>query len=276
MTIEGKEVESIEDDRSGIKIHTVHIKTEAAARELSKKIGSYFTLSLPCQVHELKEVYAAGEVLASVLEDIFSPYQGKNLCICGIGNSQLAEDSLGPNVIRKMSLQPLSYIPPNLCHFQEVYGAIPEVAYYTNFPTEKTVSGITGAMQADCILLIDSLITEDYGNLYRTIQLSTGSGLSHVLTQSSPNWELANSSIISMGIPMGIRASAGFSTALKTDILISSHIFEVLEKASTIIAYALVRSCWPKLTPEAAFDLLSPQIKLRLSMDIEDDGCPVS
>lgn len=267
MLIEKNGIEFLEEERFGIKLDTTRIKSEEVAQILQRKIGSYTTLTLPCQIQNLTEIYATGECLASVLRDVFLPYCKKRLCICGIGNSQLTNDSLGPKVVRKLALQAFSSLPKEYWFFQDIFGVIPEVTYYTNFPTEKMISGLTKEMQADCILLIDSMVTNNYKTLYRSIQLSTGNGLSHFRTQSLPNWELANIPIISLGIPMMIRVTDGSKPVQESDLLMSEHISGIMETASTIIAYALIRASWDGLSPEETFDILFPSIQLRENME---------
>lgn len=70
---------------------------------------------------------------------------------------------------------------------------------------------------------------------------------------------------------MGIKASEGFEVAQDRDILISEHISEIIEKASLIIEYVLVRACWTELSPEDTFDVLSSHIRLRENVE-ENDG----
>ena len=90
-----------ETEVHGIPILRVNIKDEDMAGLLSKPVGQYSTLQTgPLgNYDDLENVCAC---LTEELDRYLTPYKGKTLLICGIGNRDSPADSIGPETANRI------------------------------------------------------------------------------------------------------------------------------------------------------------------------------
>ena len=246
--IEG--VETSEEEVHGYHVTTVHIQSEDAAETLQKPIGSYITIETGESLNEHTRIEDIGECLAEVLGRVMKPHYHGKLCVCGIGSDDLSADALGPETVHNLPLKVLSEIKPE-GNFREVCSIVPGVAGTNNINTEVIVDGVVKAIGADCVLLVDSLTTKDPSRLFQTIQISTAGGLSPHLSGRDADWSALGIPVISLGVPVTIPLAA-FSSHQDPDhkLFTSTEVQNVIAGAGRIIAYAILRMCWP-LMPKA-------------------------
>ena len=250
-----KGVEVSEEKMYGYKVTTVRIQTEQAAKELEKEIGSYITIEADESLGVHIMIEGIGECLAEVLGRVMQPYYHSKLCICGVGHRDLPADALGPKVLQNLPLSLLSELGTEE-NFREVCSIEPGTASTNNINTEVIVSGVVQAVGADCLLLVDSLATNEPSKLFRTIQLSTAGGLSPYLSGRKVDWSALGVPLISLGVPMAIPLAAlAPQQDLNDDMLTGTHVQDVIESAGRIIAYAILRICWPSKSKAECFGL---------------------
>lgn len=233
---------------------TVDILTPQAAEKLGKDVGRYITIYADGAFDGQATTEKAGECLAEMLAGVLQPYFQKKLCICGIGNRYVIADALGPEVVYTLPLKFLSSMYAHKGNFKDITSFCPGAAMTNNMNTEDLVAGIVKATETDCLLLVDSLVTTDSEKLLRTIQVSTAGGTNPYLSEHIADWSGVNVPIISLGIPVAMPADLFLPHSnLRGELLTSTKIQDHISSASTIIAYAIMRVCWPTLSKEECF-----------------------
>jgi len=185
---------------------------------------------------------------------MLEPYFRQNLCICGIGNKNVKSDALGPEVINKLPLKFLDAFDKAKSNFQNVYAICTDVEWYTNISPPAFVASAVTATKSDCVLLVDSIAAENYNQLYKTIQISEAGSMTTHLSNNKVDWSTLNVPVIYVGIPIAIPAISIFPEATSSiELFTSIHVDTAIAAAGTIIAYALMRMCWPLLSRQACF-----------------------
>lgn len=245
-------IETHEEQLFGCQVTTVDIQTPEAAEQLGRWVGQYITIETPAALHQNIEIAEVGECLAAILARILQPYYHGKLCICGMGHWAIPADALGPQTIHTLPLKALSELRVE-GNFREVYAFAPGTEIMTNAHTEVIAGGVIQALQADCVLLVDSMAARDTSRLFKTIQLSTAGGLNLQLAERTSDWSQLGIPVISIGVPMTIPLSALSPGAESSMMLTDIHIQDIITAASTVIAYAIVRMGWPSLSKEECF-----------------------
>lgn len=195
-------------------------------------------------------------MFAEVLNRVLRPYFHGKLCICGIGNKSVPADALGPEVTNNLPLKVFSEVGTE-GNFCEVCSIVPGTLLTNNIDTEVIVKGVVREIGADCVLLVDSLMASDPERLFQTIQISTTGGLNTYLSGRNADWSILGIPVISLGIPMAIPSSVLFTNrGLDGTVFTATNIQELVAGAGRIIAYAILRACWP-LCPKAECFVMS-------------------
>lgn len=224
-------------------VYKVSIKAATGEEHLGKSMGEYYTVTTG-KLSKLISGRDAGECLAEILGAVLSPFYHKRLCICGLGNSSIVPDSLGPETIKMIPAMFLERLEPKQeCKFSKMVTVIPNVKEQTNFEAEKLVAGFVATTQSDCLILIDSCTTGSEENLCNNIQLSNAVGMVSHWGQHNVDWSMMGVPVILIGIPTGL------STDSKHDIepLTPCHIQDIVATGASVIAYALIRASYPTL-----------------------------
>lgn len=243
--IEGVEV--CEEELYGCSVSTVRILSEQAAKDLGREIGDYITIETGEIPNEHTQIDKVGDCLAEILGRVLRPYYHGKLLVCGIGSKDNAADGLGPEVTYNLPLKALAGVGAD-GNFREVVSFAPDTEGENNIPTDVLVGGIARTVGADCILLVDSLRSGDPSRLFRTVQLSSNGGLGVHLSGKRGDWAAIGIPVISLGIPMVISLSPGQG---QQDMLFTStEVPSMIAAAGRMIAYAIIRACWPSYTKE--------------------------
>lgn len=247
-----KDIEAFEEELHGLLVTTVHVRTKEAAEQLKRTVGSYITIEAKTTLSEHPEIDKVGECLAEVLDRVLRPYYGGTLCICGLGNRELPADALGPEVTRNLPLKLFSDLGLE-GNFQNVVSFEPGTAGINNINTEALIGSVAKALQADCLLLVDSMVSEEPSRLFQTIQLSTSGGLTPRMGRKA-NWDALGIPVISLGVPLTIPLSALVPDVERGGNMFTSiKIQDVVIAAGYIIAYAIIRACWPSQSRAECF-----------------------
>lgn len=232
-----------------IPVRRVRILTDEAAEQLKKPCGTYTTLTTgPLDMPgPLENIF---NCLVEQLRPHLEPFFGQPLCICGIGNQDICADSLGPEVAKRIAPN-FSEILKFQSNFSKVVVICPGVFGKTNFPTETAISSVVTAMDAACVLTIDSCVTQDANRLCSTIQLSD--------TGMVNQWQTIYLRQSNLGVPV---ISIVVPTAIPTSVLMlenkvpgissftSAHIGDVVDVAAFVIACAITKIIYPELDYE--------------------------
>lgn len=241
----------------GIPVTVIEIKTEDGAKSLGRATGKYITIQTGLLSSETLDLKALGECVSEVLTEVLSSYKGRTLCICGLGNRELVSDSLGPDVIRNLSLKVFSGMTSLNGLFKSVCSFVPGTAWTNNLDTELMVDGVLKAANADCLLLIDSLITRNPERLCQSIQVSTAGGMSPFFAGRSIDWSSLGVPVISIGVPLAITADTFIQSGVLTEETFTTiHAHHAVAASSFIISYAILRTCWPDLTTHDCIEFI--------------------
>ena len=248
--IEG--IETSEEELHSCHVSTVHVQSEQAAETLQKPIGSYITIETGKPLSRHDHIMSVGECLAEVLDRVLRPHYHGKLCVCGIGNRDRIADALGPEVARNL---PLKFLAEHVeGNFREVVSLEPGTVGTNNINTEVLVNGVVKAVGVDCLLLIDSLTAKEPARMFQTIQLSTNGGLSPHLTGRKADWSVLGIPVISLGVPMAIPASFLLPDQdLDSTLFTSTWVQSEIAAAGRIIAYSILRVCFPSYSMAECF-----------------------
>lgn len=247
-----KGVEILTEDLYGCKVTTIHIQSEQAAKGLEKAVGNYITIETAASLDDQLKIEDIGECLVEVLDRVMRPYYHRKLCICGVG-SDIPADALGPETAYNLPLKLISEsgVEGNFC---EVCSIAPGTSFTNNIDTEVIVGGVVKATGADCVLLVDSMVTKDPLRLFHVIEISTAGGVSPHLSGRKADWSNLGIPVISLGIPLAIHLPDLMPDHNSQNILLTStEVQRVVASAGRIVAYAIIRMCWPSQSKEECF-----------------------
>lgn len=234
----------------GINVSRVYIKDEEEAKALEKPIGRYTTLKTGPLNNDVRFKDICN-CLSEELSSYLTPYMKKPLCICGIGNSSMTADALGPETIHRI-------LPSVWEAFSELYSAIPNfdkiVAFCpgvkgeTNLSTRAAVSSIAHTIDAACVLTVDATVCSGYDRLCSTIQIAD-SGMRFDGSKDYLSLSTIGIPVISIGVPTIIRAGTLSPDACNgcDDFLTVSCIANVIKDAAFIIACSVLRTAYSKV-----------------------------
>lgn len=262
----------VEERVNGFDTVVVDVLSEERANEIGKKVGRYITITADEPFNELTELYPIGECLARFLHNVLEPHFGGKLCICGLGSSEIAADALGPKVLRRLPLKVFSALPKEAGRFTEICSVAPGTSFTNNMATEAIIAGVVRELKVTCVLLVDSLIAREYSRMSRTIQIATSGGTTPFLSDVKSDWSGVAVPIISLGVPTSIPATILQPESNHDMVLLTSHLVkEVVDFASSIIAYALLRVCYPMMSPGECFIFAQGVMPLRNGAEDSDE-----
>ncbi len=186
--------------------------------------------------------------LTEELDRYLSPYKGKTLLICGIGNRDSLADSIGPETAKRI----FTHVPMKST-FEKLTVLAPGVSGATNINGGTQIASVASAIGAACVLLVDSTQCTDYSHLCRCIELTdAGIKIYHSGEELSPS--TLGLPVISIGIPVAIRIQ-DLAPDIETsgqELLTISDIEAVVRRASLMIACAIMRVAYPELDHSAS------------------------
>lgn len=175
--------------------------TPEDAKRLGKSPGEYCTI-FTGDLCALPSVCAAGTCLAETIEPFLTPYFGKKLCLCGLGNPNIMGNALGADTIKGIPAHLLDYSTTQQDkRFTQVFTFTPDIPYATNLSTETFLSTFLSAAQADFAILVHPTLTQDVSAFCRTIQISTASQTrSHA--GETTDWSAIGAPVLHVGVPL--------------------------------------------------------------------------
>ena len=226
-------VEFSETEAYGIPILRVNIKDEDMAGLLGKPAGQYSTLHTG-PLGDYDELEKVCNCLTEELDRYLSPYKGKTLS---------PADSIGPETAKRI----FTHVPMESA-FEKLTVLTPGVSSATNISGSTQIASVSSAIDAACVLLVDSTHCTDYSRLCRCIEL-TDAGIKIYHSGEELSSSTIGLPVISIGIPAAIRVQdlAPDIEASNQDFLTVSNIEAVVRRASLMIACAIMRVAYPEL-----------------------------
>lgn len=228
------------DSDTGIKVTDISIINEHGEKVLGRPVGKYITI-------EADELSYAGESYKKSLSELLTGYikqlckektgSGKTVLIVGLGNRAVTADSLGPDVVDRLTVN--RHTNDNAAENMSIAAICPGVMAQTGMETAKIVKGVVEQIKPDVVIAIDALAARNSNRLNSTIQLSDkginpGSGVgNHRVGITSDNIGVP---VIAIGVPTVIDAPTIVYDALDTFLQVLSGV-EGLENISDIFRY---------------------------------------
>lgn len=235
-----------------IKLSTVTIKNDVAAKNLNKPRGMYCTISFPrldyvCDTQSI--VIATVKALKSVTKNVIN-----QALVIGLGNRDITPDALGPLVAdRVLATRHLSKKLKKdleLENLKSVSIITPNVLGKTGIENYDLITAANSKINPDIIIAVDALACRDPDRLCRTIQISNtgicaGSGVNNA--RKPLNQDSVGVPVIAVGMPTVIDANTFFETATENMMVTPKEIDLLVEKAADILSRALNIFLQPKI-----------------------------
>ena len=250
-------IQSNTKDFDGAILNTIKITNRSAAKQLSRPLGSYYTVEFP----KLESVCDFSGIKGACIFALESLFKGKALnkiMVVGLGNIDITPDALGPKTATKiLATRHLSNELKkalNLSDLKSVSVLIPGVLGKTGIEAHDTVKSAVKFVSPDAIILIDALAAVEPSHLCTTLQLTDaginpGSGVQNARKGFSfTDFKIP---VIAIGMPTVIDAS---SYSNKTDhhnmMVTPKDIDMLIDKASTLLSEILNEFLQPSIDSE--------------------------
>ena len=204
------------DEKNKIRVSTVEIKNEKAAKAMDKPVGSYITIEAE-ELSQLDKDYhkPVSNIIIDNLIKLAGDLSNQDVLIVGLGNRQVTPDALGPWVVDNLFVTR---------HLIQEYGAdfksvnklgnisaiSPGVMGQTGMESLEIIKGIINETQAKVLIVVDALASRSVERLNKTIQLtdtgiSPGSGIGN--NRKALNEENLGIKVIAIGVPTVVDAA---------------------------------------------------------------------
>ncbi len=257
-----------------ISVSTIEITDEQTAKEFSKPMGTYTTVTTP-PIGDAGGIYPeALEVLHKEIAALL-PENGEVLVV-GLGNTEITPDALGPKVISQVlatrHIQGEIAESVGLGGIRPVAAIAPGVLGQTGMETGEIVSSIVKETKPSSVIVIDALASRSLSRLGCTIQLcntgiSPGSGVHNRRKELSK--ETLGVPVIAIGMPTVVDA-----VSLAGDLLHKANIDSHEEITKQIEPHGEAMIVTPRdidLIIERCAKLISSAINKSLHPNISDE-----
>ncbi len=188
------------------------------------------------------------EIIRNELITIFKVNEYKNICVIGLGNREIINDSLGPKVLQKLLITRGLDIQPQL---SVIY---PNVYAQTGIQSAELILSVCKDLKPDLIIFIDALATLSLERLCTSFQIANvgiraGSGSN--MNNKKLTSKLLKCDLISIGVPMMIYAKnflKGEKRLLEDIILSPTDTKKIINLISDIIADGINMAFFPNYT----------------------------
>ena len=227
------EEEYLEDE--DIRITTVYIDTENAAKKMGKPKGVYITLeSSSMSMPEEGESRGVSMQLAKAVKGLLPKGEKADeisILVAGLGNRLSTPDALGPQAVEQLCvtrhmLKEFGRYAYENENTPQVSSIVPGVMGQTGMETLEIIKGVAEQISPDVLIVIDALAARSTRRLGRTIQITDtginpGSGVGNHRNKITE--ETMGIPVIAIGIPTVVEAvtiindsMSGFISAIET------------------------------------------------------------
>ncbi|MDR1092622.1 MAG: GPR endopeptidase [Clostridiales bacterium] len=212
---------TVTDGQYGLKRTAVLIGDEAAAREIGKPVGNYYTVEIETPYKRPAKIraYAAREIAGALSEALRlsggsrqKPDKLKTVFVACLGNKNMAADALGPYVMEKLIVtrhlfganEPGADKMGNLCALS------PGVLGITGIETYDVLAALVDRIKPGAVIAVDTLASGSTARLASAFQIADsgitpGAGVGNRRLRLSR--ETLNVPVIAVGVPLVVYAS---------------------------------------------------------------------
>ena len=196
------------EEKDGVTVATLEIRTDAGSKTMGKEKGTYITVELEEENEEA--------VIRELVQQMKQLSGGKNdkCFILGLGNREITPDALGPLTIDKVLvtrhlIREFGNEMKKKYHFSEAQALAPGVMAQTGMEMQEIVKGIVDKTAPDIVFVVDALAARSMHRLGRTIQLtdtgiSPGAGVGN--NRKELNRRTLGVDVIAIGVPTVVDA----------------------------------------------------------------------
>lgn len=196
------------EEKDGVTVATLEIRTDAGSKTMGKEKGTYITVELEEENEEA--------VIRELVQQMKQLSGGKNdkCFILGLGNREITPDALGPLTIDKVLvtrhlIREFGSEMKKKYHFSEAQALAPGVMAQTGMEMQEIVKGIVDKTAPDIVFVVDALAARSMHRLGRTIQLtdtgiSPGAGIGN--NRKELNRRTLGVDVIAIGVPTVVDA----------------------------------------------------------------------
>lgn len=209
----GEELSGIrveEDTRSGgdVKITTVTIETEAAARAMRKTRGRYLTIEAPFIEWSEEEQEDMAQIVADYIKKLLTKKERGSVLVVGLGNREVTPDALGPQAVDNLCIN--RHLSVDTRQENKISAVAPGVMAQTGIETAVIVKGVVEQTKPTAVIALDALAARNIHRLNTTIQLSDagispGSGVGN--HRHALDYESLGVPVVAIGIPTVVDAA---------------------------------------------------------------------
>ena len=196
------------------RLSLIRILNDEGASIMERPIGLYATIDTKGDLSEEEtETHVVG-VLSRILKDMIPSEGGDPVLICGIGNPEIASDSLGKTVIEHMLPTRHLFRADMLRHtegFVPTALLVPNVLGNTGIEAAELTRAVTKEIRPKAVIIIDALATASSRRLGASFQitdtgLSPGGGIGN--ERPAINSDTLGVPVIAIGVPTVIYPQA--------------------------------------------------------------------
>ena len=204
------------DEKNKIRVSTVEIKNEKAAKAMDKPVGSYITIEAE-ELSQLDKDYhkPVSNIIIDNLIKLAGDLSNQDVLIVGLGNRQVTPDALGPWVadnlfVTRHLIQEYGADFKSVNKLGNISAISPGVMGQTGMESLEIIKGIINETQAKVLIVVDALASRSVERLNKTIQLtdtgiSPGSGIGN--NRKALNEENLGIKVIAIGVPTVVDAA---------------------------------------------------------------------
>ena len=226
-----------------VKISSVTIKSDNAAKKLNKPKGSYCTLYFPRLDFVCDTVAITNSTVKHLKQTVKKSIQ--SALVVGLGNRDITPDALGPlvcdRILATRHIDDKLKRDLHLKNLKSVSVITPGVLGKTGIESYDIVSAAAKKIKPDVIIAIDALAARDPERLCRTIQIAdsgicAGSGVNNA--RKPLNCDTLGIPVVAVGVPTVIDANSFFDTT-ENMMVTPKEIDLLVEKAADILSHAI-------------------------------------
>ena len=196
------------------RLSLIRILDDEGASIMERPIGLYATIDTKGDLSEEETETRVVEVLSRILKNMIPSEGGDPVLICGIGNPEIASDSLGKTVIEHMLPTRHLFRADMLRHtegFVPTALLVPNVLGNTGIEAAELTRAVTKEIRPKAVIIIDALATASSRRLGASFQitdtgLSPGGGIGN--ERPAINSDTLGVPVIAIGVPTVIYPQA--------------------------------------------------------------------
>lgn len=250
-----------------IKVTTVEITTDSAARAAGKEKGKYVTAEfMPFMSNSTDK--DAHDILTEELKKML-PAKGTVLVI-GLGNREITPDAIGPQTAAKIlatrHIEGEFARGVGLDGLRPVAVLAPGVLGQTGIETTEIIKSTVDEIHPSAVIVIDALAARDLGRLGNTVQISNtgitpGSGVGNNRKEVSE--KTLGVPVFSIGVPTVTDAATlvfeltGKEVSSSQNMIVTQREIDLLiDRSSELIGHAVNCALQPNISEEILADIV--------------------